>query len=335
MSELIMLYLVNRYEFDKNYADGKIKRERLTVTGLGDNLFMKFKLKSTKKQLHFCFILLFILIIFIFCFQEIQIFKGLIVVAQVFLSIVGSIMMFLFTQEKDEIVQLDQVKPVWKILKFNSTIYWVTLSGGSGILDSIRYYSIILNKDDEIKSVNMLSNYGKKLHKNHLKRIDNEAVVPNALPDFYFSPNAVVCNKGQFQLQDSPLFEKEDDTSAEEVFINSDAGKQEDYLFIIKATTIHNDQTFYFVNKNVNGGISIVNGTPEPYTGGIPVQKAMKYLKMLQKSVGNVYTPKKENKMIASIRSNLSEINWLSVFIRIFFTFLSNLIIWFCFFYFC
>lgn len=259
---------------------------------------MKVKQKSTKNLLHVCFTCIVILIILIFCSQEIQILNDLIVVEQVSLSIFVSITMFLFTQEKDEIFQLDQVKPVWKILKFNSTIYWVPLSGGSEILDNIRYYSIILNEGDEIESVNMLSKYGKKLHGNYLKRInDNKSVnVPKELQDFYFSPNAVVCKKGLCDLKNSPLFEEAAEKSEENVFINSNSEKQEDYLFIIKATTIHNDQTFYFVNRNVNGGISIANGKPEPYTDGIPVQKAMKYLNLLGDYLNcDIYEKKKIN----------------------------------------
>lgn len=257
---------------------------------------MKVKQKSTKKELYFCFTCIVILIILIFCSQEIQILNDLIVVEQVSLSIFVSITMFLFTQEKDEIFQLDQVKPVWKILKFNSTIYWVPLSGGSEILDNIRYYSIILNKGDKIESVNMLSKYGKKLHGNYLRNNNISVDMPKALTDFYFSKNAVVYKKGLFYLKESPLFEGAAEKSEENVFINSDSRKNEDYLFIIKATTIHNDQTFYFVNQNVNGGISIANGTPEPYTDGIPVQKAMKYLDLLGNYLHcDIYEKKKKN----------------------------------------
>lgn len=251
---------------------------------------MKFQLKKVRIQLYLYIVLWGVVVIFLFLNSEFFWDQSVISVLSVILTFMSAMIMFLFNKENEVSVQINGVRPVWKIIDRDSVEFF-SLDRDKSVLDNVRYYSIICDDKHKIKSMNLLVNNGKELK------------------DFFFTYNAVMESDKIYYLTSSPLI-GENKNSGEDnkksLFIDLGTYKEEHptckdiknykQLNVFKATTIFGDDTYFFEGDGLSGGICTIKKTYEPYSGnwnGVNIKVAESYIKEIQ----NIINSKKSRKM--------------------------------------
>lgn len=220
---------------------------------------MKFQLKHLKNQSRACTVVLVILIIFLLNTKESQekyslLFSSLI-------SIIVASLMFIQNKISDTVDKINGVKPIWKFLESDSKIEYFSLDKSRSVVDNVRYYSLIVDEDHKIRSINMLNNKNMELR------------------SFYFSSNALVKSETIYDVKDSFLLKKYNSSGFETLKTyeknHKDEKKIEKYkkVIIIKATTIFDDETYFFKGDELSGGLilnegfTLIRGKYLPYSG--------------------------------------------------------------------
>lgn len=207
---------------------------------------MKFQLKNLKFEKWCTGIIFLILVIFLLINNKEKLGVGSIL--SVLISLISANFLFLQNKYSDTVDKINSVKPIWKILAVDSEVEYFSLDKSKSVLDNVRYYSLIVNDQHKIESINKLNN--KK----------------DELIEFYFSPNALVESETVYDIADSPLFKRNGSASFESLNVYKDVNKYK-LVTIIKAMTIFGDETYFFEGDELSGGLTLIKGKLKPYSG--------------------------------------------------------------------
>lgn len=190
---------------------------------------MKFKLKQQKRTLHMITVV--ISIILIVLLVTLLIAPNYLNILSTLLSVMFTLYVFIGNQTDNTIAKIDGVKPIWKILGVNEKVKYFSLDKSKSVLDIVRYFSIIVDKNHKIISINN----GKE--------------------------------KDGYSVGDNAIVESEVEYAITAETPNPNEKKQEKHLIVIKGTTIFDDETYFFIGDGLVGGLCLVKGQWKPYSG--------------------------------------------------------------------
>lgn len=223
-------------------------------------LILKFQLKNLKLEQWRTGIIFLILVIFLLINNKEKLGVGSIL--SVLISLISAKFLFLQNKYSDTVDKINGVKPIWKILAVDSEVEYFSLDKSKSVLDNIRYYSLIVNDQHKIESINKLNTKCEVK-----KEYQDELNEKNEIIDFYFSSNAVVESEKQYNIGDLLLTNSANEMPVFMPLTQEQKNNHYNIVNVIKATTIFSDNTFFFEGDGLSGGLILINGKYKPYSG--------------------------------------------------------------------
>lgn len=138
-----------------------------------------------------------------------------------------SVGLMYFTKRLDDISdKINGVRPIWKLIEVNNRVEFFSQDRGKSILSNVRYYSLIVDNNNSILSING----------------DSEEI-----PNSYITSNAVVESE---QPYDS------DKSSSTQNFTFKQPEDGQKRVVIIESTTIYDEKTYFFESNKLSGGFT-------------------------------------------------------------------------------
>lgn len=162
----------------------------------------------------------------------------------------------------DTVDKINGAKPLWEFLKVNSEIEYFSLDKNNSHLDKVRYYSLIVDGNDNIKSINKLNDKYKLK-----KKYSSELNANNEILNFYFSPNAVVESDKQYNIKDEFFNKSKNKAPVFKTLSKKQEDKNYRLINIIKATTMYDNITYFFEGDGLSGGLTLIGKKYKPYSG--------------------------------------------------------------------
>lgn len=228
-----------------------------------------------------------------------------------------SVGLMYFTKKLDDISDtINSVRPIWRIIEMNSEVEFFSLNKSNSVLSNVRYYSLIVDDDNNVLSI-------------------NNAATSEKSTQIYITPNAVVESeksygilKANASLNDSKNIDVDSDTTnnnakadsenidadndttsnnakADSIFPFTTPSEDQKQIIIIESKTIYSEQTYFFEGGTLSGGLTMEYKT---YTGEWDSNKkkiAKYYIEQINKQskieepspiTGTTTTPPTQNK---------------------------------------
>jgi hypothetical protein len=138
-----------------------------------------------------------------------------------------SVGLMYFTKKLDDISdKINGVRPIWKLIKVNNKVEFFSQDKGKSVLSNVRYYSLIVDNNNSILSINN----------------DSEEI-----PNSYITSNAVV---------ESETVYSSDKSSSTKNFTFEQPKDGQKRVVIIESTTIYDEKTYFFESNILSGGFT-------------------------------------------------------------------------------